>query len=537
MKTFIFGHKKPDSDAVMSAIGLSYLKNELGEDTEPRVLGTINKETKYALKYFDLQEPKYLNDVKLQILDTGYHKDAKIFEKASIYDGYQYMIREGLTGLPIVHDDKTFSGLITLKDLSETMVNENIEELYTSYDNLLTVLKGEEIVRIDEEIIGKLLVASYRSTTFLNSVKLDKNMVLIVGDRHSIIEYAISSGVKLIILSSDSDMHESHIEEAKEQGVNVIRTPYDTYHIAKLVSLANYVKTIIKIYNPITFLNTDYVDDVLEKNEKLRHTNYPIIDKNNKCLGLLKITDLNDRVPKKVILVDHNEKAQSVDGIEEAEIKEIIDHHNLGSITTTSPINFRNVVLGSTCTIVYTLFKERGIGIPKRIAGALITGILSDTLILSSPTATDIDRQAVTDLARIAEVDYEVYGMSLIKAGTSMEGMTKEDVIYNDFKAFTINGKTFAIGQFFTTDFSEIEKDIPEYVKALDKVAENNNYQLVCLYFTDIIKKGSYVLYNTFGKNYIELAYNESNLLEGTYIENCVSRKKHMVPIIMEVME
>jgi len=384
---------------------------------------------------------------------------------------------------------------------------------------------------------GKLYRVNYQKIDEAYNLKLDKNMVLIVGDRHSIIEYAISSGVKLIILSSDSDMHESHIEEAKEQGVNVIRTPYDTYHIAKLVSLANYVKTIIKICNPITFLNTDYVDDVLEKNEKLRHTNYPIVDKNNKCLGLLKITDLNDRVPKKVILVDHNEKAQSVDGIEEAEIKEIIDHHNLGSITTTSPINFRNVVLGSTCTIVYTLFKERGIGIPKRIAGALITGILSDTLILSSPTATDIDRQAVTDLARIAEVDYEVYGMSLIKAGTSMEGMTKEDVIYNDFKAFTINGKTFAIGQFFTTDFSEIEKDIPEYVKALDKVAENNNYQLVCLYFTDIIKKGSYVLYNTFGKNYIELAYNESNLLEGTYIENCVSRKKHMVPIIMEVME
>lgn len=170
------------------------------------------------------------------------------------------------------------------------------------------------------------------------------------------------------------------------------------------------------------------IDTVIEVNNKLKHTNYPIVDKRNHCLGLLKITDLNEKKPKKVILVDHNEKLQSVEGIEEAQIVEIIDHHNLGSITTNNPINFRNMAVGSTCTIVYTLFKEREIPIPREIAGALMSGILSDTLILKSPTATTKDIIAVQELAVLAEVDYRDYGMAMLKAGTSLEGMTKEDV-------------------------------------------------------------------------------------------------------------
>ena len=535
-KTYIFGHKKPDSDSVMSAIALSYLKNKLGANTEPRVLGAINKETEYALKYFKLKKPEYLNDVKLQLKDIGYHKGFYIKETDSIYEGYQYMLREGLTGLPAIKENGTFSGLITIKDLSHTLVNENIEDLYTSYNNLMHVLKGEEILRFDDEIIGKLIVAAYRSTTFLSNVKLERNMVLIVGDRHSVIEYAVESGVKLIILSGDSEIKDKHIEVAKKNKVSIIRTPYDTYRVAKLVSLTNYIKTMIRCYNPIKFENTEFVDNVVEINNKLKHTNYPIVDKKNKCLGLLKITDLSDKTPKKVILVDHNEKLQSVEGLEEAEIQEIIDHHNLGSITTNTPINFRNMAVGSTCTIVHKLFKERNVEIPKEIAGALLSGILSDTLILRSPTATERDVNAVKELAEIANVDYEKYGMELLKAGTSLDGMTKEDVLYNDYKLFTVNERTFAIGQFFTMNFDEIEKEIDAYVNVLDEVAEANNYNLVALYVTDIIKNGSYVIYNSKAKNVVDLAY-EADTKQGHFVEGCVSRKKHVVPLIMEIMD
>ena len=536
-KTFIFGHKKPDSDSVMSAIGLSYLKNKLGDSTEPRILGNVNKETKYALDYFGLKEPEYLNDVKLQIKDVNYHKGFLIKDTDSIYDGYQKMLKEGLTGIPVVQQKNAFLGLITIKDLSHMVVNANFEELFTSYSNIMKVLKGEEILKFDDEIVGKILVAAYRSTTFINQVSLSSNDVLIVGDRHSVIEYAVESGVKLVVLSGDSEIKEKHIEIARKNKVNIIRTPYDSYHITRLLPLTNYIKTMIRSYNPTKFEESEYVDTVLDINNKLKHTNYPVVDRKNRCLGLLKIIDLNEKHPKNVILVDHNEKLQSVEGLDEANILEIFDHHNLGSITTSSPINFRNMAVGSTCTIVYTLYKERGVEIPKEIAGALLSGILSDTLILKSPTATPRDREAVEELSRIAEVDYQEYGMNMLKAGTSLDGMTKEDVLYNDFKLYTVNEKTFAIGQFFTMNFDEMKKELDEYVHTLDEVAEANNYDFVALYVTDIIQNGSYVIFNTKGQEVVDVVYGEENLPEGYFVDNCVSRKKHVVPLIMEIFE
>lgn len=536
-KTFIFGHKKPDSDSVMSAIGLSYLKNKLGDSTEPRILGNVNKETKYALDYFGLKEPEYLNDVKLQIKDVNYHKGFLIKDTDSIYDGYQKMLKEGLTGIPVVQQKNAFLGLITIKDLSHMVVNANFEELFTSYSNIMKVLKGEEILKFDDEIVGKILVAAYRSTTFINQVSLSSNDVLIVGDRHSVIEYAVESGVKLVVLSGDSEIKEKHIEIARKNKVNIIRTPYDSYHITRLLPLTNYIKTMIRSYNPTKFEESEYVDTVLDINNKLKHTNYPVVDRKNRCLGLLKIIDLNEKHPKNVILVDHNEKLQSVEGLDEANILEIFDHHNLGSITTSSPINFRNMAVGSTCTIVYILYKERGVEIPKEIAGALLSGILSDTLILKSPTATPRDREAVEELSRIAEVDYQEYGMNMLKAGTSLDGMTKEDVLYNDFKLYTVNEKTFAIGQFFTMNFDEMKKELEEYVHTLDEVAEANNYDFVALYVTDIIQNGSYVIFNTKGQEVVDVVYGKENLPEGYFVDNCVSRKKHVVPLIMEVFE
>ena len=536
-KTYIFGHKKPDSDSVMSAIGLSYLKNSLGENTEPRILGDINKETKYALKYFNIKTPEYLNDVKLQLKDIDYHKNFFIKETDSIYTGYQRMLEKSLTGIPIVDDKNYFKGLITIKDLSHVIINENTDDLYTSYANLLNVLKASEVLKFDDEIIGRILVAAYRSTTFMETVKLDSDMILIVGDRHSIIEYAVRSKVKLLILSGDARIKDEHLEIARQNKVNIIRTPYTTYHITKLVTLANYIKTMLRCLTPVKFEVTDFVDNVTDINNKLKHTNYPIVDRRNKCLGLLKITDLSEKHPKKVILVDHNEKLQSVEGLEEAEILEIIDHHNLGSITTNSPINFRNMSVGSTCTIVYLLYKERKIEMPTHIAGALLSGILSDTLILKSPTTTPRDVEAVEYLSKVAGVNYKEYGMDLLKAGTSLEGMSKEDVLYNDFKIYTVGEKKFAIGQFFTMNFDEIQKDMEEYIHVLDEVSEANNYNLVALYVTDIIKNGSYVIFNNHGADVMALAYAKDGIPEGYFVPGCVSRKKHVVPIIMPLFE
>jgi len=536
MRKYVFGHKKPDTDAVMSAIGVSYLKNSLGEDTEPRVLGALNKETEFAIKYFGLKEPKYLNDVKLQVRDINYSKNLFKHENDSIYDGYQYMIDKNITGIPLVGDKNKFAGLITIKDLSRYVININHDNLYTSYSNLLDDLQGEEVLRFDEEIDGKLFIASYRSTRILENIKLDNSMILILGDRHSVIEYAIESKVKMIILTGGSEIYDKHIELARKNKVNIIRSPFDTYHLARLLPFCNYIKTLISNPDPITFSDTDFVSEVIEINSKLRHTNYPVVNKDGKCLGLLRIIDLNDKNPKRVILTDHNEPLQSVDGLSEAIVEEVFDHHALSSLTTVQPINYRGMAVGSTCTIVYILLKENKLNVPKEIAGALLSGILSDTLILRSPTTTEVDKLAVKDLSKIAGVNYEKYGMELLKAGTSLDGMSPEDVLFNDYKLFTIGDKKFSIGQFFTMNFDDIKKDIDLYVDTLNKTAEANGFVLTCLYVTDIIKNGSYVLFNEKGKDIMALAYRNDDICEGEFIENCLSRKKNVVPIIMDAI-
>ena len=537
-KIFVFGHRKPDTDSVSAAISYANLKKELGFNTEPRILSAINKETKYALDYFKVKEPKYLNDVKLQLKDVNYHKGYFLNEKESTYDSYLYMLKEGLTGVPIVDDNNMYKGIVTIKDLAHAFIDTKVEHLNTSYSNLLEALHGKEINRVDEEIKGNILAVAYRSTTFITNVKLTSNDILIVGDRHSIIEYAVNSKVKLIILSGDSYIKDEHIKIAKENGVNIIRSSYDTYHIAKLISLSNFIKTMKKsTKDSVYFDEFTYVDDILDINKKLRHTNYPVVDsKTGKCLGLLKITDLDSKNPKNVILVDHNEKKQSAEGLDEAEIMEIVDHHNLGSITTSNPINFRNMAVGSSCTIVYSLYKERNIEIPKKIAGLMLSGIVSDTLILKSPTTTDLDRKAVEELSTIADVNYEEYGLNLIKAGTSLDGMEPADVLYNDFKLYTVDDKTLGIGQFFTTNFDEISKDLENYLSVLDKESEANNYSLLALYITDIIKNGSYVLYNRKAKDLMDQAY-DMDFSEGEYLQDCVSRKKNVVPVLMSSFE
>ena len=199
---YIFGHRKPDTDSIMASISLSYLKNQLGDNTKAKAIGSLNKETKYALKYFGLEEPSYLNDVKLQLKDINYHKDVFIRDTDSIYNGYKYMLDLGITGMPVINDKGKLNGMVTIKDLSHIIINDKADYLYTSFDNILEVLKATSLLKFDNELYGKILIASYRSTTFMETVKLEKDTVLIVGDRHSIIEYAVNSKVKLIILSN-----------------------------------------------------------------------------------------------------------------------------------------------------------------------------------------------------------------------------------------------------------------------------------------------------------------------------------------------
>lgn len=533
---YVFGHKNPDTDSVTASISLAYLKKCLGQKVEPRVLGTPNNETKYALDKFGVEQPKYLNDVKLQIKDLNYQKNFYCNSNESIYEGYMMMHDKTITTLPIIDDNNKLYGIVSMKDVANYQMNEQVNELDTSYQNILDVLGAEEIVKCDEEIKGHILVASYRSTTFIENVEIKNDSILIVGDRHSIIEYAVNNKAKMLILTGNAAIKEEHIEIAKKNKVNIVRIDKDTFTIAKKIWLSNYIRTICLTDNIITFNENDYVVDFISALNSNTYSNYPVINNNGKCLGLLRAANANDATKKKVILVDHNEASQSADGLEEAEIVEIIDHHKIGTIGTKVPINFRNMPVGSTNTIIYFLYKENGIEIPKNIAGLMLSGIISDTLLFKSPTTTNLDITVVKDLAKIAGVDYNTYGMELLKAGSSLKGKTKDEILFSDFKNFTINDKKIGVGQIITLNIDEIKKEQDEYISLINNVQNNNDYYIVALFATDIIDNGSYIFFNDDAKEILKSSF-DKNLEQGFFIKDCVSRKKQIIPNIINAIE
>lgn len=535
-KIYIFGHQKPDTDSVTSAISLSYLKNKLGWNTEPRVLGELSNETRFVLNYFGIKAPKILSDVKLQLKDLNYHKDYYLDEHTSIKETYDYMTEKGITGIPLVNEKKKFTGLITVKNIVKTLIAGDFDSLETSYDNILRVLDGEEILRFDEEITGTIMAASYRSTTILNTIQLKKDDILIVGDRHSIIEYAVESGVKLLIVVGNGMIKEEHIEIARNNHVNIIRTPKSTFHTSKVIGLANYIRTLIGSARPYTFEEDYYYDDFLTKTTKLKHNNYPIIGKSGTCKGLIRITEITEKNRKKVILVDHNETEQSVDGLDEAEIIEVVDHHKVGSISTNNPIDFRIMTVGSTNTIIHKLYQENHVEIPRAIAGIMMSGILSDTLALTSPTTTKLDIEVVKDLARIAEVDYQQYALEMFKAGTSLKGMTEEEIVSSDIKVFQKEENKFAISQVFTLNFEEILENKEIYLNIIEKLVIEKEYNFTLLVVTDIIKNGSYIFYTNTAKELLEAIFETEVLPQGFYVDGWVSRKKQIVPVLMELV-
>lgn len=306
-----------------------------------------------------------------------------------------------------------------------------------------------------------------------------------------------------------------------------------TYKCSNMVKLCNYVKLININPTPVTFSINDYRDYFVEVSNKLGHTNYPIVDKKNTCLGMIQLIDSSNYQKRPVILVDHNQQSQSVDGIDEALIMEVIDHHNLGTMGTAIPINFRSMPVGCTCTIIYKMFQEAGVKIPKNIAGIMLSAILSDTLLFKSPTTTDLDIEVGKKLAKIAMVDPYEYGYEMFKAASSVAGMTVEEIINSDIKSFKLSESNMAIGQVMTMDLEQINAIKDDIINSLNKMCENGGYKIALLFVTDIIKNGSYLFYNENAKEILEDSYG-IEVSQGVYMDGFVSRKKQMLPPLLE---
>lgn len=536
-KVLIFGHRKPDTDSVCGAISLSYLKNQVGVASEPRILSEINLETAFALKKFGISVPKYLNDVKLQIRDIKYKKKYYVEENTSIYDTYKFIYDKKITGIPLINNNKKFIGYVSLKEIANELIISDSNSLDTTFDNIANTLNASSVLKFDDDIKGNTLAVALPYRMFISNIPLDENSIVIVGNREHIIDHALKNKIKLLIIINNRELTDAEFKLAQENKVNIIITPYDTFKTARMITLANPIKSIKRSSSTVCFNTQDYLSDFLDVSSKVKHTNYPILNSNGTCDGMLRVIDTNEVSKKRVILVDHNDPGQSVEGLEEAEILEIVDHHNIGSISTHNPINFRNMSVGSVNTIIYTLYMEYGVKIPKDIAGIMLSGIISDTLLFASPTTTELDKKAAAVLAKMAGVNMEEYGLELLASGVSIKGLTIDEVIYKDFKNYTAGEYKAGIGQVFTTTFNDYVNDIDKYVKRLDEIADNNNYKVVCLFVTDFINNNSYALFNSEAASILSEAYNIDNIKEGELLKGFVSRKKQIVPNILDILE
>ncbi len=536
-KLYVFGHINPDTDSVCAAITLANLKRMEGMNAEERVLGNINKETKYVLDYFKVKEPKYLNDTKLRIKDLNYRHNYYINENASIEDTYNYMLNKNTTGVPIVDSNKKFLNIITSKDILNKSLGLNDAELYTSYQNILNTLNGEAVVKVDDEIKGVVTAAAFAHETFENVKELTNEDILIVGDRHYIIDLAIKSKVKLIIIVGGNIPKKEHIKEAKKNKVNIIKTNMNTFETARVILNSNYIKKIIDKEAEYILYEKDYYDDFISWSKDLQIDNYPVLDKNGICKGLLRKSELSGSNKRKVVLVDHNEIEQSAIGLEEAEIVEIVDHHKIGRVSTTHPINFRNMIVGSTNTIIYSMYKEKGVKIDKTMAGLMLAGIISDTLLLKSPTTTDMDIKAVKELNKIVKLNVEKFGLEMFKSGSSLEGMTYEEVLEMDSKTFKSGDEEFTISQAFTLDIDNILKDKDNYLMEMDKLMEETGVKRFIFAVTDIIKNGSYILYDNNSEDVVKKAFNIKKIEQGVFLKGVVSRKQQIVPAVLDAID
>ena len=534
--TFVFGHKNPDTDAVCSAIAYANLRTQLGENAIPRILGDLNAETEFVLNHFKIKKPKYLNDVRLQIRDLEYGKGFYCDQHESLFNVISQLREQHLSSLPVVDENKKYLGLVSMKNIANSFISWEDDNIDTSYKNIEETLNAESLLKFDDEIKGTLLVASYRSSTFIKNVEIDENTVLIVGDRHGIIEYAVEKGVKLIIITGNNVIKDKHVEIAKKNRVNILRTPLRTFNVVKIIGMSNYAKTLLET-DVTHFEEADYVRDFNEEYNRTRHKVYPVINRDGECLGVIQPSDINNKIRKKVILVDHNEKDQTVDGIDDAEIVGIVDHHKFGTIGTSQPINIRNMPVGCTATIVFRLYKENNILIPRAIAGIMLSAIISDTLLFRSPTTTQLDIETAKKLAKISNTNMEEYAIEMFKAGSSIKGKSMEDLLFADFKNFNEDDYKIGIGQINTLNIDDIKAKEKELISTIEKEGTNNDYDIIALFVTDIINEGSYLYFSEKSKNILSKAFNVDELTEGYYLPGIISRKKQIIPNILNIIE
>ncbi|MEG0641927.1 MAG: putative manganese-dependent inorganic diphosphatase [Clostridium sp.] len=538
---YITGHRSPDTDSICSALSYANLKRELGYNAKAVRLGNVSRETQFVLDHFKVEAPMYLETVKAKVSEIDLDKTDSILPNTTVKAAFKIMAERNVKILPIADENNKLLGISTLSDMAEkyvgTLETNVLSNSKTSAENIIETLEGTIIAGCDNfKTSGEvIIVAMYPDDArkFIN-----QGDIVITGNVGTSQLAAIQNGASLLIVTGGFQVDSMIIDEAKSLGTMIISTPYDTFTASKYIHQSipvSYISTPSE--NLVSFKDYEFIDDVKTEMSKSRYRSYPVVDASGRIKGFISRYHLITQEKKRIVLVDHNEKAQSVGGIDDADIIEIIDHHRIADVQTSKPIYFRNETVGCTCTIVSKMYFENLIEPSKEFAGLMCSAILSDTLNFKSPTCTKTDIAMATKLAIIAGIDIDTYAMDMFKAGTSLKGKTPEEIFYQDFKDFTLSGYKIGIGQVNTMDIGELSDTIPEILKFMEKLCEEKNYNIVTLALTDIIKEGSQLLFVGPDKSILASAFNIDVSGSSAYLPGVVSRKKQIVPPISTIIE
>lgn len=540
-KIYVVGHKNPDTDSICSAIAYAELRRAMtGKDYVARRAGRINEETHYVLKKFQVEEPPLLANVKLQVKDMDIHKIDGVETNVSIKETWAKMKEYNVKTIPVLKDGE-LEGVISTGDIATSYMDmddgRKLSEAKTQYKNIIQTLDGVLVTGNEHGYFTKGKVAIGASNPDLMAEFIQKDDLVILGNRREAQECAVDIDVSCLVICQNAEVSKELIQKAEEQSIVIIRTPYDTFTTARLINQSIPVKHLMTRMPLVTFRMSDYVDDIKEVMAKNKFRDFPILDRHGRFKGFISRRRFLGVSKKKVVLVDHNEKSQAVDGIEEADIREIIDHHRLGSIETMGPVFFRNQPVGCTATIVSQMYEEEGVKIDPTIAGLLCSAIISDTLLFRSPTCTKVDERAAKKLADIAGLDMEKMAREMFKAGSNLSGKTAEEICFQDFKQFSVNETTFGVGQINSMNREELEELSGILLPYLTEVLESHKLQMVYFMLTDILNESTELLCAGAGaKEYAVEAFDAGEDSDRLILEGVVSRKKQLIPALVGVM-
>ena len=539
-KVVVIGHRNPDTDSICSAIAYAELKNKTSDLVcEPRRAGKMNQETEFVLKKFGVKPPRMCTDVNPKIRDVDYREMPGIPGSTSLRKAWEIMRDKQIDTLPVTSADNELEGVITVKDIATANMDVFdtgiLAKSRTSFRNILETLDGTMAVGREDDVCTTGHIRIGTATPEMLESTVEKGDIVILTNRYESQLCAIEKEASLLILCNNAKVGRTIQRIAEETGVAIMTTPVDTYAAGKLISQCAPISYYMTRSDIMKFTLVTPVADVTRVMAKVRHRYFPILDEDGKYCGMVSRRNIINLQKRRIILVDHNEATQAVEGFDQAEILEIIDHHRIGSLETSGPVYFRNQPVGCTATIITQMYDENGVEIPPQIAGLLLAAILSDTLVFRSPTCTPLDEALAKRLAKIAGVDIDEFASEMFEAGEKLDGKTAEEVFLQDFKVFMCGDIRFGVaqGSYMTRkNLLAAEALLQPY---LEEARNKQNVEDIYMLLTDVPKEESVVISDgRYASEVLSDGFETQPAEDGSFtLPGVVSRKKQFIPALM----